>query len=88
MNLSMLSDEELLRIAQPSTDLERLLIERLTEAADEVESALEEVRACGPAWEEEMCVDCGIKEKDIGVLNKRIEYLEAQLDEHKIKYEK
>jgi hypothetical protein len=72
--------DEILRVAEPTTELEMALIEKFNEA---VEDRAEEIS--------EQFRDIKIDELDDALseqvaLNTRIEYLEELLDEHEIKY--
>lgn len=85
MMLSGLSDEELLRVAVPTTDLERLLIERLTESADEVgymEIEAQEMRIMMAA---QTCDQCRAKSKEIIGYMDKIAVLEKRLKFKRVK---
>jgi hypothetical protein len=82
MNIKMLSDEELLRVVSPDSDLEADLFRRLDDALREIAWLQDEVQPCGPdAIDFDHECDCRVQEE-------RINYLEEILDEHKIEYNK
>jgi hypothetical protein len=80
MNIKSLTNEELLRVVSPDTELEALLFERMDEAMREIAWLQDAVEPCGPEEPDHEC-DCAIEEE-------RIEYLQGVLDEHKIEYNK
>lgn len=83
MRYQALSNEELLRVAEPESELEEILLSRLNEAADEIEELGDLVPACGPCQRDE----CASLADSAARLYGRIEYLEELLGEHKIKYD-
>lgn len=76
MNIKSLTNEELLRVVSPDTELEALLFERLADAMNEAEWHKE----CADGFESHEC-DCEDQED-------RINYLEEVLDENEIEYNK
>jgi hypothetical protein len=82
MNLEILSNDELLRVVSPDTELEVLLFRRLSEALDEIIDLEDQVPSCGPdAISQDHECECEAQDE-------RIAYLEEILDEHEIKYNK
>jgi hypothetical protein len=78
MNLKMLSDEELIRISSPETELEVVLFERLEDALRRAVWAEEELGSQSAEWDDHEC-DCSEQDE-------RIEYLASILNKHKIEY--
>lgn len=48
MNLSMLSVKEILRVCEPTTELENRLLLACRDLDDECDSLRDEIRSCGP----------------------------------------
>jgi hypothetical protein len=81
MNISSLTDDELLRVVSPDTELEAILMQRLQDVLHSHESLAEQL-ADLEGYECEATAD------EVNDLETRIEYLEGLLDEHEIEYNK